>query len=113
MKPELKNQWLAALRGGEIKQARGFLRKGAAKTNKRMCCLGVLCDIIEPNAWERAEGMWLHHGKEYLPAYSRMEPLGLNQRTVDTLAEMNDGDVDNGTTRKSFAQIADYIEENL
>jgi hypothetical protein len=40
MNPELKQKWLAALRSGEYKQARGYL-----KTEFGYCCLGVLCDV--------------------------------------------------------------------
>ena len=40
MKPEIKKQWVQALRSGEYKQGRGQLKQGAT-----FCCLGVLCDL--------------------------------------------------------------------
>lgn len=40
MKPEIKEQWMNALRSGEYSQTRGFLR-----TSDGFCCLGVLCDL--------------------------------------------------------------------
>lgn len=40
MNNEIKTKWVAALRGGEYKQARFALN-----TDGGMCCLGVLCDL--------------------------------------------------------------------
>lgn len=49
LKPEVKEKWLAALRSGEYRQAKGALRRpgytaeGAA--SESFCCLGVLCEV--------------------------------------------------------------------
>ena len=40
MKPEIKREWLAALRAGKYKQGRKRLCH-----NDYFCCLGVLCDL--------------------------------------------------------------------
>lgn len=40
--PELKAQWVAALRSGEYKQGHGELRTNGGT---RYCCLGVLTDL--------------------------------------------------------------------
>lgn len=40
MNPEIKTEWLAALRSGEYKQETGILRARGG-----FCCLGVLCDL--------------------------------------------------------------------
>lgn len=40
MNPEIKQQWVAALRSGEYKQGDAYLRQGDS-----FCCLGVLCDV--------------------------------------------------------------------
>lgn len=40
MKPEIKELWLEALRGGEYKQGRSHLNSGG-----KFCCLGVLTDL--------------------------------------------------------------------
>jgi hypothetical protein len=40
MNPEIKAQWLTALRSGEFRQARQLLR-----TPEGYCCLGVLCEL--------------------------------------------------------------------
>ncbi len=43
MNPEVKAEWLKALRSGEYKQCRGSL----AKHNQGYCCLGVLADVVD------------------------------------------------------------------
>lgn len=48
MEKELKDQWVAALRSGDIVQGHGVLRS----ENDEFCCLGVLANIVNPNGWE-------------------------------------------------------------
>lgn len=43
--PEIKAQWVAALRSGEYKQGQGGLQSITADGVATHCCLGVLCDI--------------------------------------------------------------------
>ena len=43
-------KWIAALRSGEYKQGRSYLRDGA-----EYCCLGVLCDVYRK---ETGKGEW-------------------------------------------------------
>lgn len=42
MNPEIKQQWIEALRSGRYKQGQGSLRD-----HDEYCCLGVLCDLAE------------------------------------------------------------------
>lgn len=42
MNPEIKAQWVAALRSGKYKQGKNVLHNVDAGT---YCCLGVLCDL--------------------------------------------------------------------
>lgn len=42
MNPEIKAEWLAALRSGEFKQAQGVLQ---VRDTNAYCCLGVLCRL--------------------------------------------------------------------
>lgn len=56
---EFKAKWLEALRSGKYTQTRGKLRRTAQQGNDPdripgFCCLGVLCDIIDPNAWVKS-----------------------------------------------------------
>lgn len=89
--PEIKAKWVATLRSGDYKQASGSLHWPAFDT---YCCLGVLCKIQEMGTVDSKDN--------YRPLEAA---LGLD--TMMTLVDMNDVD------KKSFAEIADYIEENL
>ena len=46
MDAEIKAQWVAALRSGDYRQAKGNLRVDTS-TGVGYCCLGVLCDLAE------------------------------------------------------------------
>jgi hypothetical protein len=48
MKASIKKQWLEALRSGQYKQAKGFLRRLDRNGNLGHCCLGVLCELVMP-----------------------------------------------------------------
>ena len=103
------------------------------------CCLGVLADVEWPDDWY---GEMLGFNDQYgdsetaegeLPV-CLLNELELSQADQETLIVMNDGKAYNEVTRKagctegeridgtlyckgysprSFAEIADYIEENL
>jgi hypothetical protein len=91
MDAELKAKWIAALRSGEYPQGRMSLRDGA----NRHCCLGVLCAVA---------------GRDLDPAYIDdnydFAETALSKPAADDLIAMNDDG-------KSFAEIADYIEQKL
>jgi hypothetical protein len=93
--PELKKQWIDALRSGKYKQAREMLivdKEGDEIINAPacegvgFCCLGVLGALINP---ERVQ-------------YPDMTELGGH-----AFMTMNDA------KRMSFDEIADYVEKNL
>lgn len=116
MKPDWKKEWLQALRSGKYTQARGGLRmKGRHIGSSNFCCLGVLCDVIEPNRWIEDPDF---NGFEY-KGYRIGRPLQANfppdfvlkktELTEDQAAELarlND-------QGRSFEYIADFIEEHL
>lgn len=106
MTPDLKEQWVAALRSGEYKQGPGWLRRG-----DKFCCLGVLCDLVAPEDWT------LTGGDEWVGTF-------VNGGETQTLPEpiLNKADLDGFDTRQlvqmnddgsSFRHIADYIEREL
>lgn len=105
MKPEFKKQWLEALRSGKYRQGRMVLR------NKHdfYCCLGVLCDIIDPEGWKPISvngGVYSFDGDhKYLREFV-MEETGLDVKEEHNLINMNDQGY-------SFEQIANYIEKKL
>ena len=120
MSKDVKAAWTAALRSGKIAQARGTLQDNTGA----MCCLGVLCSVIDLN-WRNAVIGDLEHITNKIDYNER---VGMRLRTInignvygglsnETCAElgcMNDGG--GGTwndNRQSFAQIADWIDANI
>lgn len=84
MNPEIKKQWLKGLESGEYEQGENALRIGG-----EFCCLGVLCDIVEPGAWidyaeERGETKYAiedgtnNYEEDTLPTHIR-EKAGLDR----------------------------------
>lgn len=109
--PAFKVQWLAALRSGTYEQADSALRKFEGGKSW-FCCLGVACDLLDPDAWDHEpppgldiEGWEL--GWNDLPA-NNVDDLGfVNDVTGRKLAGLND------SSGMDFSEIADWIEENL
>lgn len=102
MDTELKTKWLEALRSGKYKQGKHLLRS----VHDQFCCLGVLCDVIDPTLWTRdGERRYSYDGyAAVLP--TSIERLAKIGRRTDTLIAMND-------SGKPFTEIADYIEKEL
>lgn len=101
--PEFKAKWIAALRSGEYKQGKFYLEH-----NGGYCCLGVACKIAGAEA--KSGTSYIHCDVHEVPVLLR----SCNSLTI-RLANMNDGKGPNGevTPRKSFPEIADWIQENL
>jgi hypothetical protein len=101
---ELKKRWVEALRSGDYLQTDSVLRF-SDDSGDTYCCLGVLCNLINPNAWVDEEGGWhWNQQQEVLPEHYHKD-LGL-AHTFQTYTHMND---DQGL---SFTAIADFIEAN-
>lgn len=128
MNPAIKAEWLARLRGegehaGKWVQGQCALRlKAPEGMQERYCCLGVLCDIVDPAGWSDP----LHNstlridryghgtqGKTGAPDVSVYVAAGLDVKDprVDELIKMNDGI--QGQRTHSFSEIADYIEKEF
>ena len=121
MNPEIKAQWVAALRSGEYKQGQGRLNGSLG-----FCCLGVLCDLAVKQGVTEWELIQESHDPCYTcGGYSSTLPecvgswagfpdgpgLGLGPRVTrwpreETLADLND-------TGSTFPEIADLIEAQL
>ena len=97
MDKKLKARWVKALRSGKYKQGQGFLKSGG-----EFCCLGVLRDIVHPRS-KLANGSVLHD--------RHLQEFGLTSFLQAHLAAMNDGSP--YERRRSFAEIATWIEKNL
>lgn len=123
MDAKLKAQWLDALRSGEYKQGKEMLRT----QDNSYCCLGVLCDVVDPDGWDLAWFTYGDHSSEVaLPKglaaelFGSYRPFNDSEREVPNqegvlpfkgrdggtlyLSILNDED---GLT---FDQIADVIE---
>jgi len=91
MDAQLKAKWVEALRSGEYKQTTEVFQRDGG-----FCCLGVLCDVAgKPALLDDEGGNWAFVDTE----------AGLASVSW-RLATMNDEGA-------SFAEIADYIEQNL
>jgi hypothetical protein len=119
---DIKARWVAALRSGEYAQGRGALRNEEGEN----CCIGVLCDVLNVPV-ETFRGDYSSGGEDLElndPAYVLARDLipikGIPEEvlnlggftygdTVDQLMSMNDAT----HSHKTFAEIADLIEEYL
>jgi hypothetical protein len=105
MDAQLKENWVEALRSGRYEQAYSYLRHGGG-----FCCLGVLCDIVDPAKWsgdgdlkQYVDGNDVCMG--FLP-FSIKDSAGITQEEETRLSVMND-------EGKPLSEIADYIEKHL
>jgi hypothetical protein len=99
---ELKRKWVEALRSGGYKQGKGWLRTA----DDCFCCIGVLCDISGKGEWTDAEPNKAYITPEWYGS-ALPDPKLLPKTYADKLIFLNDGE------GKSFAEIADWIEENV
>lgn len=99
MDAQLKQRWVAALRGGDYSQGMGTLFNG-----KHYCCLGVLC-VVKGIEFSPENNPVLPDNPEWDGEYKTLFP-DISRDELDRLWGKNDS----GTP---FAIIADYIEENL
>lgn len=58
LNPEVKAQWLSALRGGEYSQGKSYLHSSGA-----YCCLGVLCEISPITGSQHKDGSHAYDGE--------------------------------------------------
>lgn len=114
MNPDVKKQWVAALRGGEFTQGQNSL-----STPTGYCCLGVLCELAaaagETLKRETAKGATYY--SDFLntlpPDVRTWAGINVPDPRVTTsagqilsLSALND-------SGHSFAVIADFIEQQL
>lgn len=114
---ETRKKWVEALRSGEYKQGRRYLRN----SGNEFCCLGVLCDLIDPERWSskptygpsNSERVYGYFDEGYENPNTAILPesledlVGINGvHYAPDLMAMND-------YGKNFREIADWIEEKL
>jgi hypothetical protein len=123
----IKADWLTALRSGEYKQGKGFLKSQQGE-HVSYCCLGVLCElaakagIVEDSEVDEDAFVHTFDGQSsYLPPkvaiwadiqyqgkiYREGDTGSISDRRVSVdLADLNDYKLD-------FAGIADVIEKEF
>ena len=126
MDPEIKNQWVAALRSGNYKQGRDRLYRPATHDqDAQYCCLGVLCIIAEKQnvvKWKNDEEGFIDpknnadFSDATLPVVVR-DWAGLSECNPEVCVDEESNDSgpigilnDNGYT---FDLLADFIETQL
>jgi hypothetical protein len=106
---DFKKKFTAALRSGEFKQGEGKLYE---PNNDTYCCMGVAGKICGYTNLQLANETYI--GKFFLkPVAGFPELLQYNSdgEIPIKLAKMNDGSPD--VEKRSFSEIADWIDENL
>lgn len=108
MDERIKNEWIAALTSGNYRQGNERLRWydwEDSDAGESFCCLGVLCDVINPNGWNDSAGHWdvgsFCHTDSYAPE------AFLDLKIQEKLATFNDDE------SWTFDMIAEWIGENL
>lgn len=109
MNPELKAKWIADLRANPDLQGRMYLRS----TDGKFCCIGRLCEVMGVEFDHGRKGYVFTSGEEGF-AFVRnsqiptplIERFDLSEKEQDILVGKNDASL-------TFAEIADWIEENL
>jgi hypothetical protein len=109
MDAQLKAKWVEALRSEQYLQTQGMLRFRDDEGKSSFCCLGVLCDVAGVQ-WRAnvpfLNGVRMEEEDECYLTRQGLAIVTLPDSVQRELANMND-------TGKSFAEIADYIEQNL
>ena len=102
----LKDKWVKALRSGHYEQGVGVLLDyDDDEGRKRFCCLGVLCDIVNPDGWNQNTHPFEADDESYISPEG-LERVGLTDEVQRELGSMND-------EKMPFADIADFIEESV
>jgi len=120
--------WIDALRSGSYPQGEGQLRRGVDTVelpegvSHDYCCLGVLCDRINPHGWDDDDGAgWLAVGSTEL-AHSVLPSVTCSSLYMDLAGEGRFVDDDDGSEHSlvimndsdhPFREIADRIEQEL
>lgn len=116
--------WVDSLRSGEYKQGHGALHIKTDKGDK-FCCLGVGCDLYQehgPGGLYTSEGTrWQgettvkYDGQNGFPPPAVASWLGIDQKLMSELADMNDGGYngERDMPKRKFSTIANRIEKEF
>jgi hypothetical protein len=117
MNPEVKAEWVKALRSGEYVQGQNTMRQsGNSGSPDTYCCLGVLAELaVKGGAIQAAEligGSYSYDGSSAWPGEAIYNWAGIVDKPGRDEGIISDliGHNDEG---KNFAYIADEIERGL
>lgn len=121
MDPVIKAQWIEDLRSGKYLQGSGYLRK-VEEGGDRFCCLGVLCELAVAAGIAKSvlsDGHYVYtdlpagvSGSSHYPPQAVYDWAGIKSDREDVVVE-GIGLATRNDDGKSFAEIADIIEEKL
>lgn len=93
-----RTKWLPALKSGLYRQTTGRMFRNFMESQiPQMCCLGVACDVLDPEGWHEADGeiSWgdVYHefsedGKWQFREETDVENSTCDNMPVGTLADM-------------------------
>lgn len=118
MNPEVKKQWLTALRSGDYKQGKFTLR---TLDGDSYCCLAVLCDLYAgqfDKQWEKTWSGYSFLGSESTLPVDVMNWAGLKEIDPEVYPNGEDEELVplscvNDDIGLDFNGIAQLIEEQL
>lgn len=107
MHRERVEKWITALRSGEYTQGRTFLNN-----NGSFCCLGVACEVainsgLFVSKTKDSGRVFLYGRRSNMPPKAVRTFFGITNNQMYRLADLND------QYRRTFNEIADYLEEEL
>ena len=80
-------EWIDALKGNAYEQVEGALQK-----DDGYCCLGVLCDLVDPDGWNEDENdtdwNWWWKGEAETPPENVTWDVALRSRTGDFMVNV-------------------------
>jgi len=99
----VRRKWYDALVSGKYEQGTGVLRS----KNETFCCLGVLCDLVEPASWVTGPlgEVFYMDDTTSLPPARMLDAIGMDYDMMHKFITLNDN------RRLSFKQIAEYFAE--
>ncbi len=116
MNPEVKKNWLAALRSGEYQQGKDYLHRDGS-----FCCLGVLTDLylkehkLEWEACDNHSGVYHLNGNSegLTPEVMKWASLEKSDPYISELSNTLSGLNDDPYEPLNFTTLAKFIEAEL
>lgn len=110
MQRELRDKWTAALRDGSHQQGRATLCYEFHDGMRAYCCIGVLCDVADPQGWRHNSVVASHIDHQWGETQLSIRGLrevGLTEEEQEELVYLNDVD------KLDFPAIADWVERHI